>query len=458
MNQGKESINNFFQAVIALCMIACIIHCQATPTFAEKPVPETVADSAILIDAKTGYVLYDKDMHKVKYPASTTKVMTALLAIENLDLTKTIVIDDETPYTKGARIYLIEEEQVTGEELLYAMLVESANDAAVALAKAVSGSTKSFAKLMNKRAEELGAINTNFVNPNGLEHDDHVTSAYDLAMITKEAMKHEVFRDAVATYQYDLRQTNKQEERHLYNSNRLLYDEKRTVVYEGETIPMKYDDAIGIKTGYTQQAGSCLIAGAERNGMELIAVILQSYGSDLYLDAISLLEFGFANYKTVSVLEDGAALGTLTVKNGEVKSIGAKSGSDVIVTLPFDGDPADVKLEMSVDTVTAPIKKGEEIGTVAITFGDWDLGQVPLMADADVARGGLLSYIGVPDKVAKIIRNTIIGIFIGLVALLVLYIILKRRQIKRIKKRRAEKRARYEAYVRMQEQYYRENI
>lgn len=232
-----------------------------------------VGASAILIDADTGEVLYEKNKDEQHYPASTTKMMTAILAIENLDLNKNIPIDADTPFTEGSRMYLIEGETISGKDVMYGMMLDSANDAAVAFAKKVSGTVEDFAKLMNEKAKEVGAKNTHFVNPNGLHDEKHVTTAYDLAMIARYCMRNETFRHYVGTYHYVIPATNKQQERPMYNTNRMLYDEKTKVTVGGEQRGCKYEGITGIKTGYTSNAQGCLVASAKRGNMELIAVV-----------------------------------------------------------------------------------------------------------------------------------------------------------------------------------------
>jgi D-alanyl-D-alanine carboxypeptidase (penicillin-binding protein 5/6) len=369
--------------------------------------------------------------------------MTGLLALENLKLDEVVVIDAETPFTKGSRIYLLEGEQVTVEQLLNAMLIESANDAAVALAKAVSGTVEDFAQLMNWRAKELGGQDTNFVNPNGLENDEHVTSAHDLAMFAMEAMKNETFRQVVSTYQYTLPQTNMQDTRYFYNGNRLIYDEKHTVVYEGETRPAKYEGATGIKTGHTPQAGRCLVAGAQRDGTELIAVMMEGDGENIYLDAISLLEYGFANYQTAQAVAGGAPQGELSVRNGAVKSVELSAAKDMWVTIPSDVSPSLLELKAEVpDSMKAPVEAGSTVGVLSVVLDGAVLGAVDILADGTVEKGGPLSYVGIPDKTAGVIRNGAFAVLGLLVLLLAAYIVLKRRQIRRRKRRRAERAAR----------------
>ncbi|MDR0424560.1 MAG: D-alanyl-D-alanine carboxypeptidase [Clostridiales Family XIII bacterium] len=423
---------------LALALLAPSVH-------AAKPVPAISADAAILIDAVTGQVLYNKNMHKKKYPASTTKIITALLALENLELDEVVTIDAESPFAKGSKIYLIEGERITVETLLYALLVESANDAAVALAKRISGSTEDFAKLMNKRAEELGALNTSFANPNGLENEEHLTSAYDLAMIAKEAMQNEMFRKIVSTYTYTIPPTNMQpEQRYLHNTNRLLYDEVHKVVYEGAERPMKYSGVTGIKTGFTSQAGNCLVAGASREGTELISVVLQTDNSSVYLDSISLLEFGFSNFRTVLAVESGTEAGAIKVKSGEVREVQTRTGSDGWVTLPADAAWSEISREVENEPVLeAPVKEGDKVGSMEVSYGGDVLCVIDIVAAGDVSKGGMLSHIGIEDSTAGKIRNVALALIASLLLLLTAYVMLKRRQVRMKKQRRAERAARY---------------
>jgi D-alanyl-D-alanine carboxypeptidase (penicillin-binding protein 5/6) len=438
-------------ALLALLLAAQIAG--LAPVHAAKPVPEVTAASAVLIDAKTGKILYDKDMHAIRYPASLTKVMTGLLALENLPLDRVVTIDAETPFTKGSRIYLLEGEEVTAEQLFYALMIESANDAAVALAKEISGTTEDFAALMNRRAKELGALHTNFVNPNGLEHDEHVTTAYDIAMIAAAAMRNPEFRKAVATYPYTLNQTNMQETRYFYNGNRLLYDEKHTVIYEGASRPIKYAGATGIKTGYTAQAGNCLAASAVRDDTELIAVMLQADGLNVYLDAISLFEYGFDNYKSHQAVWADSPQGELRVKNGAVKTVAIRTKSDAWVTIPASAAPSLVTTELQLpDRVVAPVTEGQVVGTMRILLDGEELGAVDLTVAEAVPEGGPLSRIGVTDKTAGLIRNILLAILSFALLLLIVYVALKRRQIKRRKRRREERRARLDEEGRRQEE------
>ena len=415
---------------------AATVHAAAEP-------PEILATAGILIDAKTGAVLYSKNADYQLEPASTTKMITCLLALENLQLSQVVTIDAETPFTEGSRIYLLEGEEITVEHLLYALMLESAIDAAVALAKEIAGSVENFAVMMNERAKELGAKNTNFVNPNGLHLEGHASTVYDLAMIAKGAMENETFRTIVSTYRHVIPATNKQEERYMYNTNRLLYDEKTKVPVLGVNRPAKYEGAIGIKTGYTSHAQGCLVAGAQREGTELIAAVLQSTDPGRFGDCIALLDYGFANFRTVQPVVAGTDTGEVSVRKGAVKTVGTIIADNGYVTLPPEASESVIKTEIKMDEdIQAPITAGQKLGVVEIYEGGELYGSVDIIATGSVEAGGfgILTSLGVADKTAGTIL-IVSSIVLGLVLLLLItYIILKRRQIRRRRARR-EKRA-----------------
>ena len=324
------------KTLIRILLILVAVNAVPLVSYGAKTPPEIIAETAIVIDAKTGQVLYEKNMHEQREPASTTKVITALLALENLDLDKIVVIDSETPYTGGSRIYLLEDERITVEQLLYALMLESANDAAVALAKEIAGSVPAFAEMMNKKAAELGAMNTSFVNPHGLHAEGHLSTAYDLAMIAREAMKNEKFRELVLTYRYEIPATNKQPERYMYNTNRLIYDQAKKLIVNGVKRPAKYEGATGIKTGYTPQAGGCLVAGAIRGDTELISVVMKSTDDGRFADSIALLDYAFDNYRTVKAVDSGMILGEIPVKRGSVQRVQVAAAAEAFATLPVE--------------------------------------------------------------------------------------------------------------------------
>lgn len=392
------------------------------------------ADAAVVIDGESGEVLYDKQMHKLKFPASTTKIMTAILTLENCNLNDVVTIDAQTPFSDGNRIYLVEGEHITINNLLYALLLDSANDAAVALAKNISGNVDDFAKLMNEKAKEVGALNTNFHNPNGLPDNQHVTTAYDLAMIARYAMKNPEFRKVVGTYQYTIPATDKQPNRYLYNHNKLLWSHEK-VFYKNQWRTVKYEGATGIKTGYTIAAGSCVVASAKIGGRELVAVVLQSDPKDQYLDVIKLFGYGFANYKNIVLVKKGEIAGKVRVNSGTSSFVNAVAEDNFTVTVPKDFDEKTIRKQVDLSTkLKAPIKKGQVIGTVKIYSDDKLLKEYPLKAAKDIKKSALL----------KFLAALLLKIAAGLVAcILIIYLTLIIYWNFRRKKRRMFSRKRY---------------
>ncbi len=406
--------------------------------------PQLTGKSAILIDATTGKILYEKNSHEQQYPASTTKIMTAILALENLKLTDKIEIDAETPFTEGSRIYLLEGENVTMEEVMYGMMLESANDAAVAFAKNISGSVEEFAKLMNKTASELGALNTNFVNPNGLHDDEHMTTAYDLAMIARYAMQNDTFRHFVTTYQYTMDATNLQETRYLYNTNRMLYDNVHKVTVNGQVRGCKYEGVTGIKTGYTGRAGGCLVAGAKRGNTELIAVTLATTDMGRFQDCIALLDYGFENFKTVNALEAGSDFGIIPVTRGSVKQVRVVLPQSVEATLPAEASENVLRTEVELlESVEAPVLPGQKAGSIKLYAGDELIGEYDAVAAEQVDRGGWLSIVGITDSAAEKIRNTALSAMAALLLMFILFVLVKRHQVKVRRRRRQQREEKY---------------
>lgn len=429
-----------------LMTIMLVINTSTMISMAASEPPGIVGETAILIDASSGEVLYEKNMDQQMYPASTTKMITALLALENLDLNKTVTIDAETPFTEGSRIYLLEGEKVTVEQLLNALLTESANDAAVALGIEIAGSIPAFAEMMNKKAVELGAKNTNFVNPNGLHEPEHVSTAYDLAMIARAAMKNDKFRELVTTYKFIIPATNMQETRYLYNTNRLLYDELTKVNANGVIRPAKYEGVTGIKTGYTSHAGGCLVAGAKRGNTELISVVLKSTDPGRFGDSIALLDYGFANYKSALAIEAGTALGEIKVNRGAVREVGVVAAEAAFATLPIEASAELVKTKVILEEkVRAPISLGQKVGVVEIYEGDELIGKVDAIANGEIEAGGILSIVGITNAAAKTIEmifTVVIGLFI---VLMIAYVLIKRRQVKMRKMRRQQRKQRMDS-------------
>lgn len=374
--------------LIYMVTILAILTLSLGSTFALSK-GEVLAEGAILIDSDTGQILYSKNMHTPLKPASTTKVLTALLILEKFALDEEVIIDKKSPFTTGSRIYIIEGEIFTIEQLLNALLVESANDVAVALAIHHSGSVEAFAEAMNAKAKELGALNSNFENPSGLDGKNHLSTAYDLSLIGKAALKNETFKSIIKKTAYQIPPTNKQvETRYLNNSNKFLYS-KSKINYKGKSIEIKYDIVNGMKTGYTTSAGQCFITSASKDGRNLISVILKSQGKNIYIDTRTMLDYGFDEFSDIEIAKIGEELTTLTIEEKEVPAV---LKEDIKLLMPLDYDKT--LLEKTIipnEELTLPIYSDTVLASVAFTYKGKELASKELYAPFEMSDKELLT-------------------------------------------------------------------
>jgi D-alanyl-D-alanine carboxypeptidase (penicillin-binding protein 5/6) len=330
--------------------------------------PQTAGKAAILMDASTGRVLYEVNAHEHLPPASVTKIMTALLVAEKGNLNQNVTISQTAADTPECSIWLEAGEQLTREQLLYACMLNSANDAATALAESTAGDEKSFVKLMNERARQLGLKDTHFCNPHGLETSGHYTSAYDLALLSREALQNPIFRRVVSTKTKNIPWADNEYERLLINQNRLLY---------------RYEGSIGIKTGYTKQAGNCVVGAAQRGNLTLIAISLNS--PSVYNDLEQMLDYGFGHYKQVTIKKAEQLSVIVPVQNGEQESVKAKPEADLTATVTQKEQTGLTYKMVPYQNVTAPVKKGQKVGVCRIFADGQEVGQVNLRAGAAIA-------------------------------------------------------------------------
>ncbi len=332
--------------------------------------PNSNAQAGILMDLNTGQILFEKNIHQKLAPASTTKILTAIITLENCKLDEKVTVGPKPPFEDGSKIYLNEGEELSVKDLLYAMMLESANDAAMALAEHISGSVDEFARLMNRKAQELGANNSNFVNPNGLYNENHYSTAYDLALIGKAAMEYETFKEIVSTEYHEIKPTNKQPEtRHIYNINRLVRGTK-----------YKYEGVNGIKTGYTTKSKNTIVASAARDNQRFIAVQLRSE-NNLYEDTIKLLDYGFNAFIADKIIDKNTVHSTLKIK-GSKKSIPVYPGEDFYVSTP-EGSTPNYSSNIILGKYFGKIKKGDKLGLIEITLENGKIFEVPLIAGGE---------------------------------------------------------------------------
>lgn len=333
--------------------------------------PEVVGEAAVVIDSRNGQVLFEKNPHQKVFPASTTKTLTAIIALESGRLGDMVTIPDDACNVEGSAIGLQKGEKISLEDLLYALLLNSGNDSAVAIANYVGGSVDGFVQLMNKKAAELGAVNTNFNNPNGLPDPNHYSTAYDMALISRYAMQNPVFRKIVSTKIKTIHRDDPNAQSFLENHNRLLW---------------QYDGAIGIKTGYTEQARQCLISAAARQGRELIAVVMKSEGSNLWTDSKKLLDYGFGEFNSVSLTEAGKFVTDAPVRFGVSKAVPVQTGSSLTYNF-LRSNQDEVRQQVVLkENIKAPVRAGEKLGEVVFLSRDLELGRVDLVAQQEVKR------------------------------------------------------------------------
>ncbi|WP_213818423.1 D-alanyl-D-alanine carboxypeptidase family protein [Garciella nitratireducens] len=307
-------------------------------------------ESAIVIEQNTGRILYSKNIDRKRAMASTTKIMTAIVAIENGHLDDIITISQNAAEIEGSSIYLEANEHLTLEELLYGLMLRSGNDAAYAIAEYIGGgNVEKFINMMNRKAEEIGANNTHFMNPHGLHDKQHYTTAHDLAKITAYAMKNETFKKIISTKNKTISWENHEWNRSLTNKNKMLWN---------------YQGGNGVKTGYTTDAGKCFVSSAFRNNIQLIAVVLKS--NNIWKDATALLDYGFDHYKPYKVISKEDYLKSISVIEGTKDRIRTYSKKDVIIPIrKEEKDKIQVKIVLP-EEIQAPVMREQIVGKLEV--------------------------------------------------------------------------------------------
>lgn len=385
------------------------------------------SSSGVLMDLSSGKILYEKNMNEKRYPASLTKVLTAIVVLENckLDDTATVSYDSVMSLSSGyVTANLQVGEELSVEQLLYVLMVGSSNDAAIVLAEHVAGSQEEFSNLMNEKAKEIGCLNSHFVNPNGVHSEDHYSTAYDLALIAKYAMQNEEFRKLVSTTSYKLPATAKyeREDRLFTTTNSLLIVNNND---RADNYYYKY--ATGIKTGFTTPAGNCLIASSNKDGFELLTVLLgggqTSEGlSQRYLDTISMFNYGYSNYFMREVAKQGSVVQTTVINNAtkDTKKLDLALSKNITVLIKQADKNTQLLPEVTLnENLKAPIKKGDIVGKIKYTVEGITY-EADLMANSDV-------------KPARIFLKILIFVIIVLFVILYLKSNKKRKKNKRVK-------------------------
>lgn len=360
---------NLLYRLVCFFVTLGFVLCSINPVSAMGSEPETSGKAVVLMDAYSGRVLYERNSHEQLPPASLTKIMTGFLAAENGDLEQKVTVSEYAAETPESTVYLEPGEVLTRMELLYAAMLPSANDACVALAESIAGSEESFLAMMNKKAEELGLKDTHFMNPHGLHDKNHYSSAYDMALLAKYALANPVFAKVVSTQRavipWDSRPN---EDRILLNQNRLLY---------------RYDDAVGVKTGYTRQAGNCVVGAAKRGDMFLVAVSMNS--PTVYEELINMFEFGFNNYHMVRMGKASEISREVKVQNGSAETVSAVAKADVQIAVTDEEAPYLAYRLEAEPVVMAPVLTGDKLGSCILYLNGEQIGSIDLVAQNKIS-------------------------------------------------------------------------
>lgn len=398
-------------------------------------------ETGVLIEQKSGMILYESGAEQRMYPASTTKVMTGLLAIEAVRRGE-IGMDEPITVTAqmlegldpdGSNIALKADEVLTLKQLLWGLMIPSGNDAAMAIAFRLAGSQEAFAEAMNQRARELGLVNTHFVNPHGLHDDNHYTTAAEMAQIARAAMEYEEFRDIVDIAHIKIPPTNKTEKERYYINTNGLISAMRYLDYV-------YKGATGIKTGRTDEAGNCLVASATRNGMHLIAVLF--HGEDVtasHNDSIRMLDYGFEKFEAIYGVTRGELLGESKVKRARKKdTVVLAAAEDVTVVVPKGTPKSELELQLNLpDALYAPLKEGQVVASVTVLYQGQALGTGNLATLTEVKRSFFWPVMALGDWLWGFVVIRVIVYLLLSVLLVIVFLFLRQvwQEVKRIKRK-----------------------
>ena len=337
--------------------------------------------SAIMIEASTGEIIYEKNAHEKLPPASMTKMMSMLLIMENIEAGKLKLNEIITASVKassmgGSQIFLEAGEKMSVEELLKGIAIGSGNDATMALAEKIGGSEEEFVKLMNNKAKQLNLKNTNFKNPTGLDAENHYSSAYDMAMIAKELVKHEKILEFTSTYEAYLRE-NTDNKFWLVNTNRLV---------------RYYQGVDGLKTGFTQEAGYCLTSTAKKNNMRLITVVMAEPDSATRNnETTAMLDYGFNAYSVDTIIKNNDKVGKIKVEMGKKKEVDVISSQEINILNNNNNEKRKVNYKIKLNKISAPITKGTVVGKLYVYEKDKDIMNIDLKINESVSKANIIN-------------------------------------------------------------------
>jgi len=430
--------SHLFSLLVCLALTAGLL----TPFASAAEPPELTGKAALLVDVTydEAEVLYEYNAHEKMYPASITKVMTGLLVLEAVDRGE-LSLDQEITVSETVNDRMIWGASTVGikpgeimklGDVLRCALIPSANEACNVLAEVTAGGIDAFVERMNQRAAELGCENTHFANPHGLHDDDHYTTAWDIYLFCRQAMKNPTFREIVSSQVYTVPATNLSAERTLYDTNGLVSEwDKRGYLYQYAT---------GIKTGYTPEAGRCLASAATKGDRSLIAVVLgcerlpdsaPGEGFVEFTESKALLEWGFNSFSRRTILTTTDLQGDRPVNLSKTEFVAAQPAGTIEATLPTDLTEDDFTYDVrwNADSVTAPVRKGQILGSITVSYGDKTYGPLDLVAVADVERSDFLYYMDLAQKFfSQIWVRILLAALLILIAVVILWSVFFRKR------------------------------
>lgn len=432
-------------AAVLLFAVFCTLTCGIRVSAAREDEPPIRSNVALLCEAETGEILYEKNIHQKAFPASTTKIMTALLALENCEMDEPVTVtrDALNTVTPGSSIAGLQNGEVlTMYEMLECLLVASGNDAASVIAAHIGGSVEQFVAMMNKRSEELGCTGTHYTNPSGLHDENHYTTAEDLFKVTQEAMKHQEFMDIVGSAQVVIPETNKVDHpRYFNNTNQLIS--------QAVTSENLYSKATGIKTGHTTPAGYCLVSSAEDQDCTLIAVVLGGYIDEdtgrnySYVDSINLFLWGFSHFSYRTIVSSSDLVTELEISLAREQDFVILRAAEDVTAFLHEDDDLDELFTKSIsvrENITAPVESGEVLGTMTILRGTEVYARVDLVAMNTVERSeGLYYFEQISAFFAKPGVRALVALLFAALLLYIAFVIIynkRRRNINRRKRKR----------------------
>lgn len=413
----KKMLKRTRRKILVLCLMGIFLFSSMAPAWAATVKrPSITAGGAVTYCQNTGEIIYAKNKNKRFAPYSTTKMMTALLAVQNLPLDQEVTISERAVQEGEATMELKAGEVVTVKDLVYGTLILSGNDAAWALAEAVSGNVNKFVKLMNKTAKNIGCENTHFSNPNGMDEKDHYSTAYDMMLITKLALSNETVRTAAGTVKYKMDATNLSDKRTM-KTHVPLIDQKDSGYYAG-------------KTGYWDDNNCSIVLGYEKNGLQLIVVVLDATKEDREKDVKKITEYTSKKVEGVKVVGKDEEEGKVRIKQGAKTRLETYTAEVGYAYLPKEASKSLIGTKVVMfNDVTAPVKAGTVVGKYEIYVGEDLVNQVDLIIKEDVEKGWFPSYLGISNR-----ATVIIGLFLVLLLAARIWIGMEAAKRKRQKK------------------------